>query len=428
MKKTCKTISVILLRLQINRIIRPGALVRVLICLAVISATAIGCGWFGTSETVRFNHFLKGHDFFRLPPLPRAINSVTGKPVHWYDLEVDSESDTESVNSRHPGKDIEQAWHLAESAEERGELSELRQHLRDYLKFSDLTGDEFGNRNSAFDRLDALQSLDQGTSVKAVSAYLAARAAYDYENYRKAKAIPDPSASGAESSYQLITTVPAEANLKDNIAYLQAALLYRDGNFEEAVKAFTHLAASYPRSEKREAALLMAAISTMKQSRSFTGGSGDPSHNHSYNHYGSPESDPEEVPETCCDAAWQAAKQAFLRQLREYPRGRYESDARGWLAYLHLRAGDRASALIEYYRMLANERDPGNRLNAVFSLTFTRHHATTAQMDRVEAVLADEPAAALAYAYHNLYNYAIDPGEDRSFWGGDKEVKNDRLW
>jgi outer membrane protein assembly factor BamD (BamD/ComL family) len=115
-------------------------------------------------------------------------------------------------------------------------------------------------------------------------------------------------------------------------------------------------------------------------------------------------------PEPCCDDAWRAARGAFKRVLALYPRGRYSADARGWSAYLLLRAGDRARALAEYYRLLGDEHDRNTRVEAAFSLTFVRHHASDDEMRRVEAELEDEPAAALAYAYHNVYNYSVNPG------------------
>src|SRR5262249_27277884 len=43
-------------------------------------------------------------------------------------------------------------------------------------------------------------------------------------------------------------------------------------------------------------------------------------------------------------------------------------------------------------------------------LRLTRHHADEEDLRRVEAELADEPAAALTYAYHNIYNYAPNAG------------------
>src|SRR6185295_9916025 len=100
----------------------------------------------------------------------------------------------------------------------------------------------------------------------------------------------------------------------------------------------------------------------------------------------------------------------FRRVMAEYPHGRYFNDARGWVAYLMLRKDDRARALIEYYRLLSDERDENARVEAAVSLEMVRHHATDEELSRVESELADEPRVALTYAYHSIFNYSIDPG------------------
>jgi hypothetical protein len=67
--------------------------------------------------------------------------------------------------------------------------------------------------------------------------------------------------------------------------------------------------------------------------------------------------------------------------------------------------------MAQYYRLLSDKRDENARLEAAFSLTLVRSSATDDEMSRVEKDLANEPEAALAYAYHNIYNYSIDPGD-----------------
>ncbi|HWP41683.1 MAG TPA: hypothetical protein VNO14_00510, partial [Blastocatellia bacterium] len=117
----------------------------------------------------------------------------------------------------------------------------------------------------------------------------------------------------------------------------------------------------------------------------------------------------------------------FERILREYPRGRFHSDARGWLAYLSLLAGDRVSALVQYYRMLSDKGDLGARLEAAKSLNLVRHRANDSEMKQVEALLEAEPAPALAYAYHNIYNYAPKRAKRYSYETGDDKSKVSEL-
>ena len=159
----------------------------------------------------------------------------------------------------------------------------------------------------------------------------------------------------------------------------------------------------YPHSEKREAALFMFAIATMKTSIAYTPTSGDEAHLH--------EGEGKERHEMITDDAWHNAFSGFKRVMAEYPRGRYFNNARGWIAYLMLRKDDRAGALIQYYRLLSDQNDENARTEAAYSLEMVRHHATEYELSRVEAELADEPQVALTYAYHSIFNYSIDPGE-----------------
>jgi TolA-binding protein len=398
--------------------ISPGRLwLGGLLAASVIGLTVIGCGWSGPSHSVRFNGGLSYEEFHRLPPLPQAETSLTKQPPTGFNY-MDGEDEPSSYElDRQREAQVSTAWELAGQAEQNGDWRALRQQLQTYLKLTDLFDEMKGlspdrqlRRNSALDRLDVLQSA---ASSKGIRAYFAARQAYDFARGLRAGQTLAASENSADP-LQLLAVIPPEAGLRDNILYLRGALELLDGQAAAAAQSFQQLATSFPRSEKHESALFMTAAATMKSSCSYTGRSGDDAHN-----YNEPERsgarDHQTIPEPCIDAAWRAAQQKFQQYLAVRPTGRYSGEARGWLAYLHLRGGERAHALIEYYRMLGDERDENSRREAVLSLTFTRHHASDVEIQRVEAELADEPKAALAYAYHNLYNYAIDPGCG-SFW------------
>ncbi|HEY0173514.1 MAG TPA: tetratricopeptide repeat protein, partial [Pyrinomonadaceae bacterium] len=201
-----------------------------------------------------------------------------------------------------------------------------------------------------------------------------------------------------------LDAVPRDAEVDDNVAYLRAALLSETGERAGAAEAFERVAARHPRSEKREAALLSAGQLWMKQSAvGFE----------TVEHATAEEACPE-----CRDEAWQKAVATFGRLLREHPRGRHAGDARGWLAFLHTRVGERTEGLVEYYRMLADERDDAARAEAVVSLRLVRPEATEEEMARVETLLAREPRVALAYAYHEIYNATF-------YYGFDVEVPED---
>jgi len=335
-------------------------LTHVLLFVAALAATALGCVWIGTPDAVRFNDHLNYNDMGRLPPLPAVAN----KP---------EEKDEKLVAERN--------------------------RLLEYLKRNNLAADIWFNpanpdlRSSAgTDKLDALSAMKQGSPFENVHAYMTARTLQDESRPK-------------EEVEQALGPAASDLNLKDNVAYLRAARLYRENDLDGAITAFSTLARKYPHSEKREAALFMTALATMKTSLAYTPTSGDEAHLH--------EGDEDETrDEVIIDDEWRAALAGFKRVISEYPHGRYFNDARGWIAYLMLRKDDRAAALVEYYRMLSDRNDQNAQLEAVRSLDMVRHHASADELTRVEAQLVNEPQVALTYAYHTIYNYSIDPGGD----------------
>ena len=354
---------------------RPGlkrrslkALAAVCLGMAVATATAIGCGWGPMADSVRFNGFPNEREFGRLPPL---LN---------YDglFSSGSEADYEEKyqNEQRRQREAMYLWTAALEAERRGDLTETHRFLLAYQ--NSYLPELPQSRNSLLDQLDAFSALAQGSPAAHVRAYLTTRRAYD-------------GGGAGEEICDMLDAMPADANLADNVAYLRAALLYRAEQYDEAARAFQRLADRYPRSEKREAALFMTALSLLKQSSSYNAASASATAT-------APCAD-------CRDEAWRRAAAAFARVMRQYPRGRLQTDARGWLAYMNYRVGDTAGALVEYYRQLAatNERA---RYEALVSLRMVRPRASETEMERVEAALADEPEAALIYAYHNIYNFA----------------------
>ena len=367
---------------------------KTLLWISVASATAIGCGWFGTAHSVRFNAYQDEREMGRLPPLPTLANGLNELRASW-GMEGDGlEEDYSQAEAR--SKDVDALWDRASAAEDDGDLRADRYLLHQYLERTTIARnvwfqpeDRQLRRNSAMDRLDALNALERGASVQRVRAYLKARRSHEAEK------------PNVEEIQQALAEVGGDADLKDNVAYLKAAQLYKQGEYAEAAKAFDAVARKYPQSEKRERAVFMSGVALMKTSANF-------------------ESDDEAAanqvigkvakPKASLDVAGLAAVAVFRKVIAGNPHGRFVNDARGWLAYLLLHGNDRAGALVEYYRLLADKDDENARIEAAFSLQLVRGGETDEEMARLESALAQEPEAALAYAYHNIYNYAIDPG------------------
>jgi TolA-binding protein len=359
------------------------------LCLMTITVTVIAHHYRAPADSVRFQG-TPWRDYGVLPPMPKLLSTKT-KEMTPGDSDDDRDDEPENEWSRFV-KRIEKVWTDAGIAKSRGDLRGARKLFEEYAALTDNSRETafyyYGvqdlqqRRNSAIDQLDALAALDHGSSAAAVRKYLEARAVYD----------ADPASEKLKGA---LDAIASDRNLRDNAAYLRAAILLRASrdseHYEIAAESFNALVGRYPKSEKREAAIFMAAVATMKQSKNVRIGP----------EYG-------ETVQPCLecrDDAWRAARAAFLRVMREYPRGRYFNDARGWLAFLSHRVGDWAGALVEYYRLLGNT-NVSVRLEAASSLRMVRYRAAESDMREVEARIGGEPAPALAYAYHEIYNYS----------------------
>lgn|GEM_PF-902468 len=421
--RACVRLRVIRLRIALRRVRsrRRASAPLLVAAFAACAAAAWGCGWGGFENSVRFGYGLTDAERERLPPLPVDVRGAKKTKAVLFDEESYAASQQRSG-------EIDRLWKDAEKASANGELAKTRGLLREYTERTDGFACESywdapvncaSRRSSAFDRLDALEALDHGADTARVESYLSARAAYD--GWLEASEVtaddratwpPEKKKEGeekiarkeemrAEGMQTWATDVEAklsalarDSQLADNADYLRAAGVYRAGQEGDAASAFESVAARYPRGEKREAALYMAGLLRMKSSAAYAGEGATAT-----------SEDPCRAPE-CRDEDFTLARKHFARLVADYPRGRYASDARGWLAYLSMRVGDTADALVEYYRLLSDSNDAAGQELAIRSLRLVRELADDADMSAVESKLEAEPRAALAYAYHNLYNYS----------------------
>jgi TolA-binding protein len=382
---------------------RESVLGLLVLSLAACAGVAWGCGWDGFAQSVRFNLYKNDYDRQRLPPLPFKLR---GDDAGGVERKLDDGDNY--LSSEQARAETKALWKQAGEATERGELERARALFKEYAEH----GDDTERMNSAADQLDALAALDKGSPAEHVRAYLEARRAYDtWRNdteKTESHAWPTPTqeegeqnrsreeqrADGMENWASDVETrlasIERDRELADNVAYLRAVGVYRAGQTGDAVKAFASVASRFARGEKQEAALFMAGKASMEQSCAYLPGETATS---------------DDAKPDCRDEAWRAALENFSRVAAEYPRGRFAGDARGWLAYLHWRVGERADALVWYYRMLSDESDEAANTEALQSLRLARGRADEADMERVESALASEPRVALTYAYHEIYNY-----------------------
>lgn len=419
---------------------------------AACAGLALGCGWGGFENSLRFDLYESNdRDRSRLPPLPPDVSRAA---------KTAAAGEAEEPSSAQRAAETDALWDDAVKAESAGELGRERRLLGEYVAqtsagcgggawYITLPVDCQARRNSALDRLDALDALERGSTPARVRTYLEARAAYDAwlsvatlgpeddvqetswkkptpEQLERAALRKQQRAAGVQWGEEVearLKTIESDPNLADNAAYLRAAGIYKAGQPGDALEAFESVASRHRGGEKREAALYMAGRVALERSAAYAG-------------------DGETATSTeacagdgCRDEFWSRSRKNFERLLADYPRGRYARDARGWLAYLDLRVGDRAGALAEYYRLLGDATDAPGRELAVRSLRLVRGSADDSDMDAVERELEDEPRAALAYAYHNVYSYAQSyylkvPGVagENPYDGGGDTYKESALW
>src|SRR5712692_10465946 len=105
----------------------------VLLSMAAAAATAIGCGWPGTSHSVRFNDYQTEREMGRLPPLPTMANGMNEGRAYW-DISDEPDPEDDSATSEDPTKEVDALWERAEAAEKDGNLSLDRALLNEYLK------------------------------------------------------------------------------------------------------------------------------------------------------------------------------------------------------------------------------------------------------------------------------------------------------
>lgn len=349
--------------------------------LAAVTVTVIGCGWEGPEWSVRFGWY-DNKKLQRLPPLAEpSLGYVDSKYANR------SSEEKEEANKRLFSR-IDTLWNEAKESEEQGNLSEVREKLNACLeteKSLRSSSDYYYSHknfdyNSAIDRLDALTALNQDASKKAVVAYLSARRVYD-------------SLSNFDEVRKLLDEVPHHASLDDNVAYLRAGVLFKTCQYKESSNAFSDLIKQYPRSEKREASLYMFALSTLKRSKTWQQESSTFS----------------PIKESVDDEALRAY-QLFERVMREYPKGSFYNDARGWLGFISLRKGDISNAVAQYFRMLSDPNDKPARIEGLSSLRLSFNDLNSEEILKLENELKDEPQAVLAYVYYVLYNFDVTPG------------------
>lgn len=340
-----------------------------------------GCGWSGFDRSVRFSSSSENKD--RLPPLPRlrSTREETDVEPFWesaYASECCGGGGDEEYDRYY------QTLELVPEAIElirKGDLSEARRRIQRFLDVSAVYVREGTDedhrcdplreyRNESLDLIDVLRERDRGVSTAAIQAYTEVRTGV-FGSSRK-----------SDKWVELARLAARESRIADNLAYINAAYLYKRGRYSEAGEGFETLLAKWPKSEKRPAALLMSGVSKLRYAQE----------------YSSDKTDETRIREL------EVAERRLNSLLSTDANGPYAKDARGWLAHLALARDDHPTALVAYYGMLADASDLSVQRVGVRSLNLVRDGVSEPDMLEVERRLEANPEVALVYAYYEIYN------------------------
>src|SRR5262249_23597046 len=232
-----------------------------LLTCGVILLRADGCGWdYSTDHSVRFN-IRDESEFARLPEIPADLQTDPDRMFSWGE-DMAPSYDEEYEEATRLEKQIAGAWAAARAAQAAGDLQGLGAQLREYLELTRGVRETLDkqlqeHRNWATDKLDALSALAEGSPRAAVISYLQARTLFD-------------SGLSPQEVKLALAACKTDPNLRDNAAYLEAAVFYQT-RVNIGYVSFADVARDFPKSEKRETALLMSALTLLKEEKNSGG-------------------------------------------------------------------------------------------------------------------------------------------------------------
>ncbi len=170
--------------------------------------------------------------------------------------------------------------------------------------------------------------------------------------------------------------------LRAHWLYLRGAELYRTGDREECRKWFQRVVREFPKHPRAEIALFMDARCAFSATRK-TWTLGEP-----------PPPDEKSI------AAQKRATELFERYRKQYPRGRFVSDALGWLGALAFDAGKYVDALDCYIAQAETPGHPETLKSAIFMCERALAAvAATPEGSAAFAQIARHPRIAMGFTY-----------------------------
>jgi TolA-binding protein len=328
-----------------------------LIALAAVSATSILLACVG--EIYDSVHFNDARPDFGLPPSEVVISSwgesrarsVPGSDG-WSDEEYDEKKEKEKEER------INRLRDQADRAIGSEQFSTAKSALQALLK------EEIEDAELVRDKLDILTENEKSrVPFTLLRSYFTARS--------------------SESGDSTLTAVAADPNagfLKAFAEYGLAAALYDRGNYKEAAKRYEAVAANYPDSLKKEAALIMA-VRTRLRGEILDNGS-----------------------TKIAPADLVAGKSAIEKLRKDFPSSRFLANATDWetrALYLEGKTGD---AFLRYLASLGQAKGYDAKVSVLSSLQTVKNSLKGAEADKVRTGLFAKPELLQPYLEFRLYH------------------------
>jgi len=263
-----------------------------------------------------------------------------------------------------------EALRNARRLEERGLLEQSIDHYRNALRHG--AGDPAAIR----DRQELVSERTSSLDHKLLRDYLAARRDYEFSHLKR-----------SEQKMMEIAANPRAGVLRAHAAYVLGAIEYDRGSYNKAAAVFERVAASYPRSPRRESALIMIPRSLLRSPKDA-----DPY---------SPKWLDAPAPQA---SAVVRSRKAIETLLRVYPQSRFRPDALGWLARCDYVRCRRVAALEAYLRQYGSFTREADRLRAAASVYFASAKLTPADAKRFRIDLLENTDLLAPYLDFRLYH------------------------
>lgn len=357
--------------------------------VAGFAALAVGTAiWAcGGGEYLNTVHFNTAEPDYGSPPLPVQIGAwelYQSRPVTWDgkmpDVDWEQQAkDEEALANRIKALDTSLATRIRDA-----KFGEALTTVRTLIAEIDKAPSSFyavQEVSPLASLTDQKEVLESGAPRAAVSAYLAARHAYD----KDAKA-------PIEKSLEALVRDQAAGAVRAHAAYLLASRVYDTGKYGDAAKRFKAVADTYPSSPRAEAALIMAIRCWLRS----------PLQADEFVWVDSP------LPQAGAAREARAALDLFDKR---YPKSRFRFDAAGWRARCDYVEGKIPAAIAGYLAQGALAKDDDQRINNLSSIRVAMKKLKGAAASELGAMLRKDPWLVPAYVNYRMFYTETSPGD-----------------